>query len=280
MSEVLILGNGISRLLHEEFIAAWKGELWGCNRIYLHYGPRLTRLTGHIEVLREAREYRKATGCTFEIWGGHLGGVDDDTKRFTCPAHFCKDSGTTLVAQALEEGFERIVCCGFDLGGVDVYSPEVATANKKNWVLRWRLLAQHYGLDRIEFLGHDHKPYILSDASEAAYMKRYRRGRPHIPDAEYRELFEKVTGWTPGKVEDEVVDVEYLKGPRVGWRTQYNTDVAQILADRGEVRILSKEKAAEEPESAAEPVDEPDLTTEPPKKKAGRPPKKKVETEE
>lgn len=259
MKSVLILGNGISRTQpeHVEFIKNWKGEIWGCNRIYLDLGHRLSRLAGHVDVMREALEYRQSTGCSFEIWGGHLGGVREYTKVFTCPVLFRKDSGTTLVAQALEEGYEKICCCGFDLGGPEIYSKVHHQHNKKNWVLRWRALADYYGLDSVEFVGYDHKGFILSSANENSYMKRYRRGLPHIPDPNYWEIFSKKTGWKPGMEVPEVVEVEYLKGPRIGWKTKYNADVATILADRGEIKIVKTEP--EEPENG---------------KKRGRPSKK------
>lgn len=248
MKSVLILGNGISRTTPEsqKFIREWEGELWGCNRVYLDLGHRLTRLTGHIDVMREAREYKASTGCGFEIWGGHTGGVDDQTRCFTCPIQFRKDSGTTLVAQALEEGFQRVVCCGFDLGGPDMYSSRHREFNKKNWVLRWRGIAEHYGLDRVEFVGHDHKPFILSEANASAYPNRYLRGLPHLPDPAYRQAFGKFTGWKPEDRGDRKMKVRFVKKDFV---TELNEEIARRLIHKGEAELV-QEAAAPAPTAA------------------------------
>jgi len=54
MKKVLLLGNGISRLLYKDYINKWKGEIWACNRAFLEYGDRITRIAGHDEVMEEA----------------------------------------------------------------------------------------------------------------------------------------------------------------------------------------------------------------------------------
>ncbi len=248
MSEVLILGNGISRLLHEDTIRSWPGELWGCNYAFREFGPQLTRLTGHVAVLREARAYRDQHGFAYQIWGGHLSGIDPDMHAFTCPRQFCKDSGTTLVAQAFEEGYERIRVVGFDLGGPDVLSPGIEDQNKTMWIKRWRELARHYGLARVRFVGYDHKPMIQGDFNERFYARRYQSGQPHIPGEEYARLLGERTGRPIIPVTEEevlgkgntMVTVEYIEGPRVGWQTQYPSGIAYKMAGKKnpEIRIV------------------------------------------
>lgn len=191
--KVLILGNGISRRQPSVLavIDSWDGELWGCNRVFLDYGMRLARLTGHAEVLVEAQAWKDAHGSAFEIWGGNLGAIKADWHEFACPVALRKDSGTTLVAQALEEQRPEIVCAGFDLGGFDLCSPGADKQDKSVWVDRWRTLAKVYpGLPGLRFLGHDHRPFILSAEPRRTYSKRYLDGKPHIADREYVEVFE------------------------------------------------------------------------------------------
>jgi len=277
VDDVLILGNGISRLTYDRFIKEWLGELWGCNSIYIEYGAQLTRLTGHTDVLRKAVEYREANGCRYEIWAGHLGrNVIEGAKSFTCPPELCRDSGSTMVAQALHEGRRRILVCGFDFGGYDVLSSKLQEQNKTNWVKRWREIARKYTLDRVEFIGYDHKPFIASGEKAAKYWQQYSRGRAHIDDPEYLALVEGLYGIEALRPrEDKIVKVRYLRGPRAGWETEYKEAIALKLAERGEVEIIP------EPEPEPEADDEPGTAENPPPeklaKKRGRPRKKTID---
>ena len=238
---VLILGNGISRVQFDKRIRAFDGEIWGCNYVYIEYGEKLTRLTGHRDVLQKAIEYRDEHGLDFEIWSGHLGrNRIENTETFSCPREFLKDSGTTLVAQALHEGRRRVLVCGFDLGGPDILSLGLEKENKVSWVNRWRTLARVYdNLSAVEFIGFDHKPYILSKRPADLYWRQLQRGRAHIDDPGYLETYRLLYGdRIRGPKEDRMVRVKYISGPRVGWETQYKESVAQILANRGEIEIL------------------------------------------
>lgn len=258
LDDVLILGNGISRLTYDRFIKGWRGELWGCNSVYIEYGAQLTRLNGHTDVMLEAMKYRDENGYGYGIWAGHLGkNIIEGAETFSCPREVCRDSGSTWVAQALHEGRERILVCGFDLGGYDVLSSRMQEQNKTNWVKRWREIARKYTLDRVEFIGHDHKPFILGDEHAAKYWKQYSRGRTHIDDPDYRALVEGLYGIrAEGPKEDRIVKVRYIKGPRIGWETEYTESVAYVLAERGEVEIIQ-----EKPEEV---VDELGATEDPP----------------
>ena len=259
MNEVLILGNGISRLLHEDIIEQWTGEMWATNYSYLEWSHKITRLTGHPDVLEKGAVYRDEGQYSFDIWAGNLGAFlkGADTKAFTCPMHFRKDSGSTLIAQALEERFDKIKLCGFDHGGRDIYTLDLHTFNKSNWVGRMRQMRTHYadGFDAIEYVGHDHMPYILSGVDKQAYYKRYVQGRPHIPDAAYIALCQLLYG--SDAIYElrrfRMVKVRYITGQRPGWETEYRESIAEILEGRGEIEILgvAKEERPEEPEVAA-----------------------------
>lgn len=240
MQDLLIVGNGISRLLHTDFIRRWSGELWACNQAYLEADllPKITLLAGHSNIIEEARAYRDAHGLAFTVFGGLLGQhpVERDV---TCPGEFRKDSGTTLVAQAHEDGYERIYLVGFDLGGPDIWSPRLHTFQRKHvWVRRWRALIDHYGTDRIRFVGFDHLPFLLGRASAETYMKRYTRAQPHIPDPAYIALHRLIYGSSGSVRGDSVVRVRFIKGEKVGFETNVNEAVALIMEQRGEVTIL------------------------------------------
>lgn len=249
MSEVLLLGNGISRLLHEPMIRQWRGELWAANYAYLEWGERLTRITGHNNVMAEAKAWRQQYGLTYKIMG-RIGVESEAEIHLQCPERFRKDSGITLAAEALEEGFDRVLCCGYDLGGADLLSEDLHLQFKSVWVRRWRELLAHYGSTRVEFIGWNHLPYLLSRRPADEYQRRYRRGLPHIPDPKYIALHNLVFGRMAGWKEDVMVRVKWIVPPREGWETQYKESVARIFAGRGQVKILGPVKG-EEPKEVA-----------------------------
>lgn len=186
MKPTLILGNGISRRPHRDRIEQYGGEVWGCNWAFQEFPQKLSRLTGHSSILLQAQFFQEDYNCPWEIWGDPKYGF----KPFTCPAEFRTDSGTTFVAQALEEGRE-IICCGFDLGGPEYYFPHDPLVRKDYWVGRWRRIAKHYDpkLERVTFWGYDHKPFLLSEESETKYWNRLEQNIPHIPTREYIEIW-------------------------------------------------------------------------------------------
>lgn len=181
--QTIILGNGISRLKYDHLIRFWKGEVWGCNRVYLDYGDTITALAGHTDVMLEAEKARVSLGHEYSIFG--------ISENFTCPEIYRKDTGTTIVAEALTRGMD-VICCGFDIGGLDVYSPDHEKKNKPQWVQRWRLILENFDPARITFWGYDHKPYLLSDAPAGMYARQYTQGKSHISDEEYTK---QVSEW-------------------------------------------------------------------------------------
>lgn len=246
-SPVLIIGNGISRLSYKREIAKFPGELWATNRAYLEpdLGPRLSRLTGHREVLVEARYRAEVLGLRCEYWAGHLSRQAFPwAKVFTCPSLFLRDSGTTLVAQALFEG-RKVSVVGFDLGGPDLHSPGLWRQCKRGWVDRWVQIFRQWGPDCVEWIGHDHAPFIRAVAAKKAsardYGRRYLRKMPHIPGRAYLRVWSQYFSATKEQVaaaargEEVKLKVRY----RNGRETELREDVAKIFAARGRVVILS-----------------------------------------
>lgn len=241
MANVLILGNGISRLAYVDLIKAWIGEVWGCNRIYLDFPKILTRITGHENVMQDAKKCREENQHNYEIWGGHLGANKAAEKTFNCLPQFKKDSGITMVAQGLHEG-HNITVCGFDLGGPDIHSPGLEKHLKHNWVQRWRKLFEVYDHTRVRFIGYDHKPYLFSGRSSMQYSQRYRDDRPHIIELVYLETWKKWTGKDYCYLGGETVKVKYKKN---GYVATVSEAVAAKLIDKGKAELV-KEKKQEE----------------------------------
>lgn len=186
MQEILILGNGLSRLSFEDKIRSFDGTIWACNRAYLDFGDIIHGLSGHTDVMVEAARYRDDNGLSYTIIG-------TDENPLTCKDLYRKDTGSTLVAEALTRGYSVNVC-GFDLGGPDVYSPGHDKKNKTSWVQRWRLILAEFGADNVSFWGYDHKPFILSNRPAVEYFRSYSRGKPHVASDEYRKAFASWTG--------------------------------------------------------------------------------------
>ena len=201
---VLILGNGLSRLAFHDAIMSFDGPVWGCNRIFLDYGEKLTGIAGHADVMDEAIKWRDEHGQKFE------------RLEITCPEVYRKDTGTTLVAEALTRGMD-VICCGFDLGGLDVYSPGHEKKNKTSWVTRWRLIFRNFDPNRVTFWGYDHKPFLLSSKRANEYFLKYSRGESHIPDDGYEKAHET---WKNDytKVWDNIPQVYLRNVGKLDWK--------------------------------------------------------------
>lgn len=189
-NKVLILGNGISRLSFDKYIKTFKGQIWGANRVYLDYGKKLDLISGHIDVMQEAKEYREKHNLNYQIIGGHIEPDSAADILYTCPKEFRLDTGTTLIAEALKRKMQVSVV-GFDLGGPDVYSLNHQNFNKQNWVNRWRKILEYYGHDKIKFIGYDHLPYLLSKKLNDEYASNYLDGKSHIDDTSYNDIYYK-----------------------------------------------------------------------------------------
>jgi len=232
--EVLIIGNGISRLSYVDMIKSWEGEVWGCNRAYLDFPEKLDRLNGHNDVMIDAKIYREENQHKYEIWGGHIGPKGTAEKTFNCPTQFRKDSGITMVAQALHEG-NNVSVCGFDLGGPDIHSPGLEKQLKHNWVQRWRKLFEVYDHKRVEFIGYDHKPYLFSDRSSMQYSQRYKDDRPHIIDPDYLDVWKKWTGKEYSYLGGERMKIRYKKNGYIG---EVSEAVAAKMIDKGKAELV------------------------------------------
>lgn len=248
MSEVLVLGNGISRLGKDEVVNSWPGEVWGCNRAFEEFPSKLTRITGHDNVLEEAAAYRvPRPEASYEIWAGHLGRISGAFHPFTCPPQFRNDSGTTLVAQALEEG-KSVAAFGFDLGGYDIHSPGLEKHDKSAWVKRWREIIAYYGAKRIRFIGYDHMPFLLSGEPTSKYAADYLVGAPHIDSPEYRAAWEKHTGRSAKSAPRGSVMVK-VKFPN-GYESMMREIIAVALSKKGECVIVDESATSLKPESS------------------------------
>lgn len=100
-------------------------------------------------------------------------------------------------------------------------------------------MLDHYGPDRVRFVGYNHLPYLLSDEPADLYQRRYRAGLPHIPDPDYIALHRLVMGPNAGWRNDRMAKVRWLV-QRPGWETEYKDTVALKLADKGLVEIISE----------------------------------------
>jgi len=243
MDNVLILGNGISRLLYHQQIMDYEGEVWGCNYAYLEYPDKIRRLAGHVVTMREAAEYAKENGLDLKVYGGNQGSFPEYFCKYTCPPEFMKDSGTTLVAQALAEGRPRIDVTGFDLGGPDVGSPRHWRLDKSGWIRRWRLIYERYRESwTVHFWGRDHLPVITTtDGAEYwGYAGNYKRTYPHIDDDRYIALHYALYGipekLNPEKPMDEV-EIMWLEPPHEGKIMTRPRWYGEIEAKRGHCKI-------------------------------------------
>ena len=207
MTEVLVLGNGGSRLQYDGLIRSWQGEIWGCNRVYTDYGHQLARIaTDSILMLQEIHRYRDETGADFETWAwGKVADAGSD-RRFTSPGTLRANSGAMLAMQAIEEG-HSVALCGFDMGGPDIYLGDLGS--KPGWLQKWRAIVRHYGPDRFRFIGFDHMPGLMTEQEERMVKVRFKNGYE-------TEMSENIARRMQGKGELTILEVEKAekkKGP-------------------------------------------------------------------
>lgn len=186
MHRVLILGNGVSRENYNSFIDSWREDLWVCNGAYKDFyrHPSLKYVTTDRILVEEIIAFRKEKGLTFTIFVTHatlqvLPHIKDEVTVFSVPTGFEADSGTTSVVQALENEYQSVYVCGFDLGGKDIYVENHEKKNKTIWVEQWRKIASRYLLSSIFFIGRDHSDFILSDIPAEKYSMMYTQGKDH-----------------------------------------------------------------------------------------------------
>jgi len=231
--KVLILGNGLSRLLFKDYIKAWKHEIWVCNFAYKEF-PKADRLAGHDWVLAEAEK----AGFKGKLMWGNLGKGQEGWTKYKCPQRFHLDSGFSLVAEALYRGYD-VKVCGFDLGGADIHSPEHWKQNKFKWPLRWAELFRYFGSDKIEFIGVDHKPYIykiiagLAKGTELSDL--YTQGVDHLDLPGYEELLRE-HGVEKGNSRKMIEVIETGTGKKIKMRE----NIAVVMQERGQVVIKKR----------------------------------------
>tara|TARA_Y100000310_G_scaffold269827_1_gene283309 strand:- start:23026 stop:23763 length:738 start_codon:yes stop_codon:yes gene_type:complete len=192
----------------------------------------------------EASKYRDERGLSFEVWTGdkELIRLQSAVQSVTCPGEHRKDSGTTMISQALTEG-HTVSVCGCDLGGRDIYTVRLHLHNKQSWVRRWRNMRRGFPSfdSAIRFIGYDHMPYIQAEDNEYGYYDRYRAELPHIPDQEYIAIFWLLYGkhYVYKRELNPMVKVRYIIGPRIGWETEYRRSIAEIFVSRGLVEVIA-----------------------------------------
>jgi len=189
LKRVLILGNGVSRLKYEDFIKDWEDEIWVCNYAYKEYYKfkNFTRMIGDWRPCNDAVEFRRLYNLKFDIYIRYAGWHNkkflthpNEVKKLSIDEEYVRDSGSSFVVQALIEDYDEIYLLGFDLGGPDIYVRHLARENKADWVVFWRKIAKDFGLDKITFIGVNHKEFILSNRPADSYAKLYLKRKNHL----------------------------------------------------------------------------------------------------
>lgn len=129
MNNLLILGNGTSRLSKKDKVEKWKGEIWVCNWAYKENLSQITRVgTVHPNVAKAAAQYRDKNGLTYKIWSKpeiNCWAID-----YTFELKKGWSTGNMMIAQAIVEGHTEITLSGFDMGGPDIYQVNPLPGNQ------------------------------------------------------------------------------------------------------------------------------------------------------
>ena len=183
---VLILGNGVSRLEHMDYVNKFNGPIYGSNWVFkdLIEGSlkRLDKLNGDWDALEKAEEAKRQYGFNYELWAFspnayHIPGV---IKNASIMPKYDSNSGLRWIVKCLIDKVDKIFLVGFDFGGKDLYTPNHDKFNKSDWIKKFRLVLHDFGHDRIQFVGKDHMTFLLSKEPADTYAKLYMMGDNHI----------------------------------------------------------------------------------------------------
>ncbi len=124
MKDVLILGNGTTRLDLKNEIRSYICPIWVCNEAYQEKRSltNITRVgTVHDELIILARKYRERFKLDYSIITKKRFSklLREQDELFLVEKGW--STGNLLILQALEEGYDRIFLAGFDFGGSDIY---------------------------------------------------------------------------------------------------------------------------------------------------------------
>jgi len=171
--EVLILGNGKSRLIEWSFITSWKGEIWACNYAYteIKYFPRLDRIaSAHDDILIQAAKFRDQNGYQFTTNKNYrlfsvrkIEGIESEL--FKCTIGW--STGSLSLYQALYEGYSKIVLSGFDMGGPDIYNPQNSGSNFRK---QYNRILKEFNPEELYFL---YRGKLIKAKSELPETEEY-----------------------------------------------------------------------------------------------------------
>src|SRR5208282_5558142 len=125
---VLILGNGVSRLEHMDYVNKFNGPIYGSNWVFkdLIEGSlkRLDKLNGDWDALEKAEEAKRQYGFNYELWAFspnayHIPGV---IKNASIMPKYDSNSGLRWIVKCLIDKVDKIFLVGFDFGGKDLYT--------------------------------------------------------------------------------------------------------------------------------------------------------------
>jgi hypothetical protein len=129
MKEVIILGNGESRLKYDEYIKKYEYEIWGCNKAYLE-NYNFTRIgTVHIENANNALLYKKQNNLKYIVYYSYF-----LPECLSFSNYHGWSTGNELLSQALLENY-KITLIGFDSlnnNSSDIYMKNVVIDNFNN----------------------------------------------------------------------------------------------------------------------------------------------------
>ncbi|MGA2435541.1 MAG: hypothetical protein ABSG25_09670 [Bryobacteraceae bacterium] len=151
MNEIIILGNGNSRLNHQDFLVNMNLKIWVSNLAFKEHLilPRIDLVgTVHNFVLEEAIKYKKENNLNYEIL--YMNIIPELKKDYNIFSHYLGySSGTELVNEALLRGYDKLYLLGFDsLNGKDdcLYTGKVVI---KNFVEQMRIIKEKNKLTQV-----------------------------------------------------------------------------------------------------------------------------------
>jgi hypothetical protein len=150
MKELIILGNGTSRLNHLDFITKSNIQIWGCN---LAFRENINfNLIGSVHnwVVEEAIKYRKEHNLNFEILYPNI--IPEIKKEYNLFQNYLGYStGNELMNEAILRGYDTLYLLGFDSlnnSKEDIYTKNLVIVN---FIHQIDVLKKKYNLKQTKY---------------------------------------------------------------------------------------------------------------------------------
>jgi hypothetical protein len=141
--ELLILGNGMSRLNYSEFIDDYKEDIWCCNFAFKENIKYNLVGSVHDFCIKDAVKFKEENNLNFEILY-HSKMINYENKYNIFKKYQGYSTGSELIVEAILRGYSHILLLGFDSlsnNNSDIYTKNLVI---KNFIAQVEIITKKY----------------------------------------------------------------------------------------------------------------------------------------